>query len=68
MNKLKEKFFNYFKKDPYDDWTLHILMKFIVPIVLGIYVVMLFYCILGMALGWTTPNTEYVPPAIIVVP
>jgi hypothetical protein len=68
MNKLKKKIFNYLKKDPYDDWIEHILMKFIMPPLLGICVVMIFYCILGMALGWTPPNTEYVPPAIIVVP
>lgn len=53
---MRKQIIKYFKKDPYDDWFLHIAMKFITPIMIGILVFILVYCIWAWSMGYPAPS------------
>lgn len=66
MKKIKKVIFDYIKKDPYDDWFEHIVMKFVIP---AIFIFLLFYCLWSWYMGYPPPGDagfiQY--PVIIVI-
>jgi hypothetical protein len=60
------KFLRFFKKSRYDNWTEHIIVKFIMPIIFLTLVTTLIYGIYLLCTGQGGSGGEYTPAPVII--